>query len=327
MESATASKRPTTTQTPLKSHTQKKKKGLSAASLESKRKYDQSRAGTRIYIGYALDSWRQLQLELGLKTDADMAHFLVTRYQAGSSTITSTAVKRQMTAPPFPVISSVSGGASSDRYQAGSSTITSTAVKRQMTAPPFPVISSVSGGASSDSYLRTKSENQADRPAYETSSSESRASMGDEYPIMMNSPIEVKQEVSPSPSVQSSENCKEPQTEDAASQILNSQDESMIINQTENNEDSDMPEDEDDEVSISLSVGDGRYLVDLGSSSEYIIDEECILQLFKSCRECNRQCTVRKQVKGLKLVVSQKCCFCESSSKWTNLPDEDDDCS
>ncbi|XP_073320833.1 uncharacterized protein [Pagrus major] len=178
-----------------------------------------------------------------------------------------------------------------------------------------------------DSYLRTKSENQADRPAYETSSSESRASMGDEYPIMMNSPIEVKQEDSPSPSVQSSENCKEPQTEDAASQILNSQDESMIINQTENNEDSDMPEDEDDEVSISLSVGDGRYLVDLGSSSEYIIDEECILQLFKSCRECNRQCTVRKQVKGLKLVVSQKCCFCESSSKWTNLPDEDDDCS
>ncbi|XP_073325141.1 uncharacterized protein [Pagrus major] len=291
MESATASKRPTTTQTPLKSHTQKKKKGLSAASLESKRKYDQSRAGTRIYIGYALDSWRQLQLELGLKTDADMAHFLVTRYQAGSSTITSTAVKRQMT------------------------------------APPFPVISSVSGGASSDSYLRTKSENQADRPAYETSSSESRASMGDGYPIMMNSPIEVKQEVSPSPSVQSSENCKEPQTEDAASQILNSQDESMIINQTENNEDSDMPEDEDNEVSISLSVGDGRYLVDLGSSSEYIIDEECILQLFKSCRECNRQCTVRKQVKGLKLVVSQKCCFCESSSKWTNLPDEDDDCS
>ncbi|XP_030281704.1 uncharacterized protein LOC115586642 isoform X3 [Sparus aurata] len=147
--------------------------------------------------------------------------------------------------------------------------------------------------------------------------------MGDESPIMMNSPIEVKQEVSPAP-VQSSENGKHSQTEDAASQISNSQDESMIINQTEYEEDTDMPE--DDEVSISLSVGDGRYLVDLGSSSEFIIDEECILQLFKSCRECNRQCTVRKQVKGLKLTVSQKCCFCESSSKWTNLPDEDDDC-
>ncbi|XP_036969071.1 uncharacterized protein LOC119027742 isoform X1 [Acanthopagrus latus] len=174
-----------------------------------------------------------------------------------------------------------------------------------------------------DNYLRTKSGNQADRPAYQTSSPESCESLGDEYPIMMNSPIEVKQEVSPPP-VQSSENGKHPQTDNAASQILNSQDESMTINQTEYEEDADMPE--DDEVSISLSVGDGRYLVDLGSSSEFIIDEECILQLFNSCRECNRQCTVRKQVKGLKLTVSQKCCFCESSSKWTNLPDEDDDC-
>ena len=30
---------------------------------ESKRHYEQSRAGTRIYIGYALESWRQLHLE------------------------------------------------------------------------------------------------------------------------------------------------------------------------------------------------------------------------------------------------------------------------
>ena len=29
----------------------------------SKQHYEQSRAGTRIYIGYALESWRQLQLE------------------------------------------------------------------------------------------------------------------------------------------------------------------------------------------------------------------------------------------------------------------------
>lgn len=61
------------------------------------------------------------------------------------------------------------------------------------------------------------------------------------------------------------------------------------------------------------------------SSSEFIVDEECILQLFKSCRECNRQCTVRKHVKGLKLVVHQSCCFCQSRCKWTNLPDDEDD--
>ena len=67
MDSTTARKRPTTTQSTLNSHT------------ESKQNYDQSRAGTRINIGYAFDWWRQLHPELGLKTDADMAHFLVTR--------------------------------------------------------------------------------------------------------------------------------------------------------------------------------------------------------------------------------------------------------
>lgn len=60
------------------------------------------------------------------------------------------------------------------------------------------------------------------------------------------------------------------------------------------------------------------------SSSEFIVDEECIIQLFKSCRECNRQCTVKKRVKGLKLIVYQTCCFCQSHCKWTNLPDDDD---
>ena len=79
MDSATVSKRPATTQSLLKSNTKKKTNVLSAASLQSKRNYDQSRAGTRIHIGYAFDPWRRLQLELGVKTDADMAHFLVTR--------------------------------------------------------------------------------------------------------------------------------------------------------------------------------------------------------------------------------------------------------
>ncbi|XP_070398016.1 uncharacterized protein [Nothobranchius furzeri] len=77
---STTSKRPSATQSLLKSGT-KKKKVLSAASRESKRKYDKSRSGTRISIGYALEEWRLLQLDLGLKKDADMAHFLVTSYR------------------------------------------------------------------------------------------------------------------------------------------------------------------------------------------------------------------------------------------------------
>ncbi|KAM6941845.1 uncharacterized protein PEZ65_003840 [Lycodopsis pacificus] len=126
---------------------------------------------------------------------------------------------------------------------------------------------------------------------------------------MMSSPNEVERKTC--------ENGKESRIKDAACQQPKSQDEWKTTNRSENT-------DIQEEFITSLSVGDGRYLVDLGSSSEFIVDEECILQLFKSCRECSRQCTVRKRVKGLKLVVNQACCFCESRSKWTNLPDDDD---
>ena len=53
MDSATARKRPTTTQSPL-SHTKKKTKALSAAGHERQQNYDQSQAGTWIHIGYTL---------------------------------------------------------------------------------------------------------------------------------------------------------------------------------------------------------------------------------------------------------------------------------
>lgn len=71
MDSAMASKRPTTRQSPLKSHTEKKRKVLSAACPESKRNYVQSQAGTWTNIGYAFNSQSQLQLELGLKTHSN----------------------------------------------------------------------------------------------------------------------------------------------------------------------------------------------------------------------------------------------------------------
>ncbi|XP_040891847.1 uncharacterized protein LOC121180472 isoform X4 [Toxotes jaculatrix] len=166
-----------------------------------------------------------------------------------------------------------------------------------------------------DSYLRTKSESRPERPSLERSSStETCESVHYEYPFMMSSPNEVERETCAAVSVQSSENGKEPEKKEWTTNRL-----------SENKENRDIQEDEDEEFSTSLSVGDGRYLVDLGSSSEFIVDEECILQLFRSCRECNRQCTVRKHVRGLKLVVNQACCFCQSRCKWTNLPDDDDD--
>lgn len=174
------------------------------------------------------------------------------------------------------------------------------------------------------SYLRTKSESRPEQPALERSSStETCESVHSEYPFMMSSLNEAEWETCADPSVQSSDNGKESGKTCAALQRLKSEDEWTTSNQSENKENR-HTEDEEEEFSTSLSVGDGHYLVDLGSSSEFVVDEECILQLFKSCKECSRQCTVRKHVKGLKIVVSQACCFCESRYKWTNLPDDDD---
>lgn len=62
------------------------------------------------------------------------------------------------------------------------------------------------------------------------------------------------------------------------------------------------------------------------SSSESIVDEECILELFQWCRTCQRRCRFRKRVTGLKLEVTQKCRFCQSCWRWTNLPELGEDC-
>nr|XP_046265223.1 uncharacterized protein LOC124069804 isoform X2 [Scatophagus argus] len=181
-----------------------------------------------------------------------------------------------------------------------------------------------------DSYLWPKPEKRPERPALERSSSTETCQTADyENPLMMSSPSEVEEETCAASSVQSSENGKESGIKDAACQRLKCQNEWMPTNQSENKDNrvdphTDIQEDKDEEFSASLTVGDGCYLVDLGSSSEFIVDEECILQLFKSCRQCHRQCTVRKHVRGLKLVVHQTCCFCQSHSQWTNLPDDDD---
>lgn len=46
------------------------------------------------------------------------------------------------------------------------------------------------------------------------------------------------------------------------------------------------------------------------SSSESIVDGECILGLFQPCCKCKRRCTTK--VRGLMLDITQKCCFCQS---------------
>ncbi|KAM9857597.1 uncharacterized protein ACBR49_001211 [Aulostomus maculatus] len=132
----------------------------------------------------------------------------------------------------------------------------------------------------------------------------------------MSSPDEAALDASPP------EDRTEEENKEALGQTLNDQDERTKPSETQGNRD--IEEEEDEEFSTSLSVGDGRYLVDLGSSSEFVVDEECILQLFQSCRTCKRKCRVGKHARGLKLVVYQACAFCNSHRQWTNLADAAD---
>ncbi|XP_078135637.1 uncharacterized protein LOC144536383 isoform X4 [Sander vitreus] len=191
-----------------------RKRVLSKEALLSKRENDRRRSKTRVNLGRAFRSWRELGLCLRIKSDSALAFFLLNSY-----------------------------------------------LRKSENRPEQPAIEESSSTESC--YLR-ESENRPEQPAIEESSStESSESVHEEYPLMC-SQNEVEQETCAAPSVQSSENGKESGKKDAACQRPKSQEERTTASQSENKENRDIQEDEHEEFSTSLSVGDGRYLVDLG---------------------------------------------------------------
>ncbi|XP_041838025.1 uncharacterized protein LOC121637809 isoform X2 [Melanotaenia boesemani] len=173
------------------------------------------------------------------------------------------------------------------------------------------------------SYCQTISQSPAKQPRLERSSStESCETMDFEDLPAMSSSNEAENDTTAA-SAQESTHEKEQEKRDSTCRGSTNVDQTTT-KQSENKEIRFKDEDEEEEFSTSLSVADGHHLVDLGSSSEFIVDEECILELFKSCQKCNRRCTITKNIQGLKLVVYQTCCFCQNYFEWSNLPDEDD---
>ncbi|KAJ8251694.1 hypothetical protein GJAV_G00224100 [Gymnothorax javanicus] len=76
---------------------------------ETKRKCEQRRTQSRVNIGSSIHRWRKLQEDLGLKTDADTADFLLNSYEKYSKRpLSSTPVKtdRNIRPPPPPSLSS-----------------------------------------------------------------------------------------------------------------------------------------------------------------------------------------------------------------------------
>ncbi|XP_017290650.1 uncharacterized protein LOC108247209 isoform X2 [Kryptolebias marmoratus] len=178
-----------------------------------------------------------------------------------------------------------------------------------------------------DSFFQTELEKSQQNPQRleACSSTDSCESVHSDDDFTMSPFIEEERETFAAPSAQSSTPGQELEKKAAPCQSPTSSDEVTTTELSENKENRVQNEEEEEELSTSLSVGDGRYQVDLRSSSEFVVDEQCILELFKSCRKCNRRCTVRKRVNGLKIVVNQTCGFCPNHFEWTNLPDDDKD--
>ncbi|KAM4594261.1 uncharacterized protein V3H82_027528 isoform 1-T1 [Fundulus diaphanus] len=315
---------------------QSRKKQTVFQVYENKRKASEKRNKTRVYLGDSFPQWRALKALTGIPTDASFAKFLMDSYESSSQGCPPPSKdKAQPLRPPVSSVTSSSDPTSGQVYPTPC---------KGTDEPLRPPVSSVTGSSDPKSgqvYPTTcKGTDEPLRPPVSSVTESSDPKSGQVYPTpckgtdeplgppvssvsgssdpkreslyikeepVVSSSNEVELDNMASLSDQSSELEQEVKTEPASCEDV-----------SENKENKD---EDDGDISASLSVGDGYYLVDLGSSSEFVVDEECILELFRSCQRCSRHCRVMKRVQGLKIVVNQKCCYCDNRFEWTNLPD------
>ncbi|GLD48838.1 uncharacterized protein AKAME5_000273700 [Lates japonicus] len=67
---------------------------------------------------------------------------------------------------------------------------------------------------------------------------------------------------------------------------------------------------------VQVSLPETRPVTTHRSDPQHIVDEEAILQLMKSCPECNRKCRCSKHTRGPYFIVYQSCYFCDYQRKW-----------
>ncbi|KAM4594263.1 uncharacterized protein V3H82_027528 isoform 3-T3 [Fundulus diaphanus] len=314
----------------------KQRKPMSEQARRRKRTLDRERSRTRVNIGQAFSQWRDLKEKEGCNSDADLAFLLMRFYESSSQGCPPPSKdKAQPLRPPVSSVTSSSDPTSGQVYPTPC---------KGTDEPLRPPVSSVTGSSDPKSgqvYPTTcKGTDEPLRPPVSSVTESSDPKSGQVYPTpckgtdeplgppvssvsgssdpkreslyikeepVVSSSNEVELDNMASLSDQSSELEQEVKTEPASCEDV-----------SENKENKD---EDDGDISASLSVGDGYYLVDLGSSSEFVVDEECILELFRSCQRCSRHCRVMKRVQGLKIVVNQKCCYCDNRFEWTNLPD------
>ncbi|KAJ8377156.1 hypothetical protein SKAU_G00077360 [Synaphobranchus kaupii] len=75
----------------------KAKKMLSTEARLAKQRSDRNRAKTRVNIGRAFQKWRDLRVLLGMKTDPELAFFLLDSYEGGPPTSTPSKARKRRT--------------------------------------------------------------------------------------------------------------------------------------------------------------------------------------------------------------------------------------
>ncbi|XP_065133775.1 uncharacterized protein [Paramisgurnus dabryanus] len=90
-----------------------RKRKSEAEKAATKQALDKARGQTRVNIGGAFERWRQLRELKGLKSDAEVAVFLLNSYEMDLST--STPAKHRLMRPPPPPVSSIVAESLSDR--------------------------------------------------------------------------------------------------------------------------------------------------------------------------------------------------------------------
>ncbi|XP_071382060.1 uncharacterized protein [Centroberyx affinis] len=261
------------------------KKPLTEQAKRAKGESDRIRNKSRVNLGQAFTRWRELRQHKGFKTDTELACFLLNYLGANPLEVQ-------------PALSSMDRNSSSKN---------STGCVQLKKAP--------------------KLIQRQDTAAPSKNNSEDRGTVSNPHPIVpgVSTGSGAVSSIHHAAAVQPSENGADQRKKDNACQSQERHDDwTMTTRVFESKGQNGVMNDSGeawDCLGASTYVDDGQYLVDLESPSQHIVDEECILQLFRTCLECNKQCTVRKRVRGLQLVVYQACYFCHCRCKWTNQPE------
>ncbi|XP_062291632.1 uncharacterized protein LOC133996087 isoform X1 [Scomber scombrus] len=81
------------------------------------------------------------------------------------------------------------------------------------------------------------------------------------------------------------------------------------------------PQDKCRSIGVQVNASERCTVTTEKPIPQYLVDEEAIMQLMKTCPMCDRQCRCTKYTRGPCFIVQQKCYFCDFQRKWASQPE------